>query len=218
MNWTKQDKTREFSRKSSFSKLRTREKQTIHLSLASWILAINTDSVARFDNAMRQHNIFGLTTWCSAVFVFSLLSPLLDRELDVGQWWAVLYFQPRGGGVAELVERHTDTPLNHVRFPGTARDFSTSVNFQCRLSYGVCTPSYAIACIKICAHVKDPVTHVRFPRIMKTLKKKKSMSVGWVVRLCRSWFFLGKATRIFHGGNPKWDNNIAVKKEKKRRS
>ena len=38
-NWTKHDKMHELSRKSSFSKLRTTQKQTIHFSFAGWILA-----------------------------------------------------------------------------------------------------------------------------------------------------------------------------------
>ena len=43
------------------------------------------------------------------------------------------------------------------------------VNFQCRLSYGVRTSPCAIASIYICAHVKDPVVHVRVCWIMETL-------------------------------------------------
>ena len=49
-----------------------------------------------------------------------------------------------GGGVAQLVERQTGTPLRQVRFLGAARDFSPRVNFQCRLSYGARTPPCAI--------------------------------------------------------------------------
>ena len=40
-----------------------------------------------------------------------------------------------GGDVAELVEHPTVTPLTQVQFPSAARDFSPTVNFQCRLSY-----------------------------------------------------------------------------------
>ena len=47
---------------------------------------------------------------------------------------------------------------------------SLLVNFQCRLSDGVCTPPCTIACINICAHVKDPVVHIRAWWIMETLK------------------------------------------------
>ena len=88
-----------------------------------------------------------------------------------------------------------------VRFLGAARDFSPRVNFQCRLSYGVCTPLCAIACIYICAHIKDPVVHVRGWWIMESLKCP-ACTVGWVAQLCRSWLSLGKATRISHGRNP----------------
>ena len=42
-------------------------------------------------------------------------------------------------------------------------------NFQCRLSYGVRTPPCSIACIHICAHVKDPVVGVRVRWIKEIL-------------------------------------------------
>ena len=87
-----------------------------------------------------------------------------------------------------------------------------SVNFQCRLSYGVCTPLYAIVCIYICVHVKHSVNHVRVLRIMETLKHQ-ACTVGWVVRLCCSWFSLGKATRISYERNT--DRSIQFKKNEK---
>ena len=74
-----------------------------------------------------------------------------------------------GGDVAQSVEHRTGTSPTQVRFPRAARDFSPKVNFQCRLSYDVRTPSCAIARIYICAHVKDPVDHVRVRWIMETL-------------------------------------------------
>ena len=55
--------------------------------------------------------------------------------------------------------------------------------------------------VNICAHVKDPVVHVRVRWIMETLKHP-ACTVGWVTRLCRSWLSPGKATRISHGRNP----------------
>ena len=109
------------------------------------------------------------------------------------------------------LEHRTGTSPAQVRFPVAARDFSLRVNFQCRLSYGVRTPPRAIACIYICAHVKDPVTRVRVRWIMETLIHPESI-VGWVARLCRNWLTLGKATRISHGSNPKWDNTAVKKK------
>ena len=81
--------------------------------------------------------------------------------------------------VAQLLEHRTGMLPMQVRFPGAAKDFSPRVNFQCRLSYGVCTPPCAITCIDICAHVKDPVVHVRVWWIMETLKHP-ACTVGWV--------------------------------------
>ena len=66
------------------------------------------------------------------------------------------------GNVAELVEHRTSTTPTQVRFLGAARGFfSQSQLSRCRLSYGVRTPPWAVACIHICAHVKDPVVHVK---------------------------------------------------------
>ena len=107
----------------------------------------------------------------------------------------------RDGNVAQLVEHQTVTPPTQVRFPGAARDFSPRVNFQCRLSYGVRAPPCAIACIYSCAHVKDPIVHVRVGWIIETLKHPVC-SLGRVARLCRSWPSPGKAIRISHWRNP----------------
>ena len=97
------------------------------------------------------------------------------------------------GDVVQVVEHRIATPPTQVRFPGAARDFS-----QCRLSYGVRTPPCAVACTYICTHVKNPVVHGRVRWIMETLKHL-TCTIGWVVRLCRSWLSPGKATRISHG-------------------
>ena len=83
------------------------------------------------------------------------------------------------GDVAQLVECWTGTPLIQVWFPGAARDFSSLVNFQCRLLYSLHTSQCAIACIKIFAHVKDAVVHVRVQLIVETLKQP-ACTVGWV--------------------------------------
>ena len=66
-----------------------------------------------------------------------------------------------GVGRPQLEEHQTGSPLAHVCFPSAARDFSPRFNFQRRLSYSVCTPLCAIACINIWVHVKDPVVHIR---------------------------------------------------------
>ena len=102
--------------------------------------------------------------------------------------------------VAHLVHHRTGTPPTQVRFPGEARDFSPS-QLSCRLSYRVRTPPCAIARINICAHVIDPVVHIRVRWIIETLKHW-TCTVVWVARLCRSWLSPGKAVWISHGRNP----------------
>ena len=87
-----------------------------------------------------------------------------------------------GRDVAQLVEHQTGTPLRWVHFPDAGSDFSPRVNVQCRLSYGVCAPPCATACINICVHIKDPVVHVRVRWIMETLKHP-ACTVGWVAQL-----------------------------------
>ena len=106
--------------------------------------------------------------------------------------------QVGGGDVAQLVEHRTGTPPTQVRFLGAARDFSPWVNFQCRLFYGVRPLPCAVACIYICAHVKDPVVHVRVRWIMEALKHP-ACTLGGVARLCCSWLSPEKAARISHG-------------------
>ena len=116
--------------------------------------------------------------------------------------------QPRSGGdVAQSAEHRTVTPLRLVGFPGAARDFSPRINFQCRLSYGVRTSPCAIACINICAHVKDAVVYVRVRWIMETLKYP-ACTVRWVARPCRSWLSPGKGTRISQWEKSQWDNTV----------
>ena len=115
--------------------------------------------------------------------------------------WASLTVATDGWDVAQLVERQTHMLPTQVRFPGVARDFCPRVNFQCRLSYRVHTLLCAITCIYSCAHIKDPVVHVRVWWIKETLEDPACLE-GCVVRLYGSWLSLGKATPISHGRNP----------------
>ena len=107
--------------------------------------------------------------------------------------WASLTVATDGWDVAQLVERQTHMLPTQVRFPGVARDFSSRVNFQCRLSYGVHTLLCAILRVYIFAYVKDTVVHVRVWSITETLKHP-ACTVGWVAQLCHSWLSLEKAT------------------------
>ena len=112
----------------------------------------------------------------------------------------ILIFQLGMSMQLSCQSRPTGTQLSQVRFLGAAKDFFRRLNFQCRLSYGVHTPPCAIACINICAYVKDPVVHVRVRWIIETLKHP-ACTVGWLARLCRSSFSSGKETRISHERN-----------------
>ena len=64
------------------------------------------------------------------------------------------------------------------------------------------TESRVYTVIYICAHVKDPVIHVKVRWIMET-RKHPACTVGWVARLCCSWLSPGNATRISHGREKK---------------
>ena len=101
--------------------------------------------------------------------------------------------------------------------PRAAREFSPRVNVQWRLSYGVCTPPCAIACVNICVHVRDPVFHARVRWIMETLKDP-ARTVGWVARFCRNWLSPGKASRISYGRNPNWTIQLFKKKKAQNRA
>ena len=112
-----------------------------------------------------------------------------QTELGVGGW-----------DVVHLVERRTGSPLTQVQFPGAARDFLSPDSTCSADSLSVLKPTCAIACINICAHVKDPAVRVRVRWIMETLKHP-AYTVGWIARLCRSCLSPAKATRISHGRN-----------------
>ena len=53
------------------------------------------------------------------------------------------------------------------------RTFSQNLLTREKSHHHTTTPSCAIACICICAHLKDPVVHVRVRSITETLKKKQ---------------------------------------------
>ena len=100
------------------------------------------------------------------------------------------------------LDHQTGTPLTQVRFRGKGIFFFLPESTFSADSLAVSLhPPCAIPCIFICAHVKDPVVHVRVQWTMETLKHP-ACTPGWVARLCCSWLSPGKATRIFHGRNP----------------
>ena len=74
-----------------------------------------------------------------------------------------------GGDVAQLVEHRTGTLSTQVRFPTAARDFSfrSESTFSADSSAVSVHRPCAIACIYICAHVKDPVSISEFDGLWK---------------------------------------------------
>ena len=111
---------------------------------------------------------------------------------SVGQTWSI--------GPSRRCRRFHSPVRQEIFLPEStfSEDFLTYVR----------TPPCAIACINICAHVKDSVVHVRIRWIMEA-QKHQACTVGWIARLCRSWLSSGTATRISHGWNPR--GNTAVK-------
>ena len=77
-------------------------------------------------DVMLQHSL------CSRQQVESVLMWMLS--INFCMCWA-----GRGGDVDQLVVRQTGTSLRQVWFPGAERDFFPRVQFQCGLSYSVCT-------------------------------------------------------------------------------
>ena len=81
------------------------------------------------------------------------------------------------GDVAQLVEQWTGTSLTQVRFPGAARDFSPTVNIQCRLLRCPYTPvcnrthQHLCACEKSCSLCQSSVNYgnTKTPRMHRGL-------------------------------------------------
>ena len=102
----------------------------------------------------------------------------------------------RGGGyVAQLVEEHrTGTPPTQLRFPGTARDFSSS-----QLSIQT-----LLRCPRVQPHTFTSVRTLKISYSMSDMEtlKHQACTVGWVARLCHTWLSPRKATRISMGEIP----------------
>ena len=137
-------------------------------------------------------------------------SPKKDHTLH--QKWGCFW----GRDVAQLIEHRTGTPPMQVRLFGTARDFSPSVNFQCRLSWGVRRPPCVTACVYMCAHVNDPAVHARVRWITETLKHP-AWTVRWVARTVAAGFPRGRQPEFPIGEIPlgQYSRKNVFKKHKK---
>ena len=101
--------------------------------------------------------------------------------------------------------------------PRWARDFSPRVTFQCRLSYGVRTPPCAIACIYICAQVKDPVVHVK-SSVDYWNTKTPSMHPRLGSATLSQLAFPGEGNPNFRWEKSHWHNTVVKKKVKKKKT
>jgi len=90
-----------------------------------------------------------LISWERFTIVLLARTALLTLETSIHLCHDAPSHMSLKSGIAQMVERPTETPgarLTRVRFPVVARDSSSSISFECRLSYSVRTPSGAIAC------------------------------------------------------------------------
>ena len=108
------------------------------------------------------------------------------------------------------VRHAVDASLN--RLTGSVRQgiFLPESKFQCGLSFGVPKPRSEIACIYICAHVKDPVVHVGVRWIMETLKHPACIW-DWVERLSQL-AFSGEGNPNCPWEKSHWDNTVVKSK------
>ena len=103
--------------------------------------------------------------------------------------------------VAQLVRASDHHAADAGSIPLCGKGFfsQSQLSVQTLLRVSVHPPPCPIACINICAHVKDPVVHVRVQWIRD---QHPAYTIGWVARLCCNWLSPGKATQISHGRNP----------------
>ena len=112
----------------------------------------------------------------------------------------VVVFQAGWGcsSVGKASDRHA---AETGSIPRCAKGFFSQSTFSADSLYDVRAPPCVTACIKIYAHVKDPVVHVRVRWIMEALKRP-ACTVGWVARLCRCWLSHEKAPEFPMGEIP----------------
>ena len=88
---------------------------------------------------------------------------MVDREMPAGHLQRVYVRIRKGGDVAQLVrasDRHADD-VGSIPRCGEGFFFFPESTFSADFLTCVRTLPFAIARINVCAHVKDPVVHVR---------------------------------------------------------
>ena len=111
-----------------------------------------------------------------------------------------------GGNVAQMVRAVDHHAPDASSIPQCCKGLFSRSQLSVKTLTCVCTPPCAVACINICAHVKDPVVHVRVRWIMETVKHP-ACTVGWVARLLQL-AFSGESNPNFPWEKSHWDNTV----------
>ena len=77
---------------------------------------------------------------------------------------------PRSEDVAQLVRAADRHAADAGSIPRCGKEFFSQSTFSANSLTCVRTPTCAITCTNICAHIKDPLVYVRVWWIMETLK------------------------------------------------
>ena len=128
---------------------------------------------------------------------------------------ALIIARHENGDVAQLdraSDRHT---ADAGSIPQCGKGFFSQGQLPVQTLLRVSVTPCAIACINICAHVKDPVAHVRVRWIMETLKHS-ACTEGWVARLCCSCLSPGKSNLNSTWGKSHWDKTGLKSLKKKK--
>ena len=114
----------------------------------------------------------------------------------------------KGWDVAQLVRASDRHAADAGSIPRCGKEFFSQSTFSADSLTCVRTPTCAITCTNICAHIKDPVVRVRVQWIMETLKhpactvRKSSMHGKLGSTTVTTGFPQGKPLEFPIGGIP----------------
>ena len=119
----------------------------------------------------------GLDCFFATAIIFPHIS-LFDTWVCQQRLQVLALKFPRDGDVAQLAERRTGTLLTRVPFPFAARDFVPQNQLSVQTLTVSPQPSCAMACVNICAHVKEPKYCSR-TFVCKQENKNSARRNGW---------------------------------------
>ena len=132
--------------------------------------------------------------------------PISTQDAPAMMMYHPIQFSCKKTAVGGASDRHT---ADAGSIPRCGKElFSQS---QLSVQTLVRIPPCAITCINMCAHVKDPVVHIRVRWIMET-RNHPGCTVGWIARRCRSWLSPGKQSEFFMGEIPMGQIHLFKKK------